>query len=145
MSEQAIAETQRLLWGRAILYGLVIEAILIVIFIVGLALGMPAGLDTVIAVAGSFVLPLLFASILGRQLQGRFVLHGILIGGSAFAIFMAINGIGRIFQPDAGPQPVAYWIAHALKIIGGALGGAIASRRHHRSLPLNGGSANCTS
>jgi len=130
MSERAIVETQRLLWGRAILYGLAIEVTLIVIFIVGLATGTSADVNTGIAVVGSFVLPLLFAVVLGRRLQARFALHGALIGAAALAIFMAINGIGRVFQPDVGPQPVAYWIGHALKIVGGTLGGAIASRRH---------------
>src|SRR5688572_3390965 len=121
--------TQPLLWGRAVLYGLAIEAILIGIFIAGLTLGMPAGVDTAIAVAGSFILPLWFAVILSRRLRARFVLHGVLIGGAAFVIFMAMYAIGRLFQPDAPPQPIAYWIGHALKFAGGALGGAIASRR----------------
>jgi putative membrane protein (TIGR04086 family) len=121
-----------LLWTRAVLYGLLTEAILTVIFVVGLATKMPAGVDTVIAVVGSFVLPLWFATILGRRLQARFVLHGVLIGGAAFTIFMAVNVIGRVFQPDAPAQPVAYWIAHALKFIGGAVGGVIASRRRKR-------------
>jgi len=34
---------------------------------------------------------------------------------------MAIYAVGRMFQPDAAPQPIAYWIAHALKFAGGAL------------------------
>jgi hypothetical protein len=67
------------------------------------------------------VLPLVFAIFLGRRLRARFVLHGRLIGGAAFAIFMAIYAVGRMFQPDAAPQPIAYWIAHALKFAGGAL------------------------
>jgi hypothetical protein len=71
---------------------------------------------------------------LGRRLQARFVLHGALIGGAAFAIFMAIDRIGRVFRPDLEPQSLAYWIAHALKIVGGAVGGAIASRRHRQAL-----------
>ena len=129
MSQHATVVSKRLLLGRAILYGLLTEVILIVIFIVGLASGMRAGVDTAIAVGGSFVLPLAFAVILGRRLQAQFVLHGTLIGGAAFAIFMAMNVIGRVFQPDAPAQPVAYWIAHALKIVGGALGGVLASRR----------------
>jgi Na+(H+)/acetate symporter ActP len=134
MSNHATADTQPLLWGRACLYGLAIEAILIVIFFVGLAAGMSARVDAAIAVAGSFALPLLFAVMLGRRLQARFVVHGALIGAAAFAIFMALNGIGPLFQPDIGPQSAAYWIAHALKILGGAAGGAIASRRHRHPL-----------
>ena len=132
MSRQVTAGPQRILWGRAISYGLLTEAILIVIFIAGLTLGTPDATDIVIAVVGSFVLPLVFAMVLGRRLQATFVLHGVLIGAAAFAIFMAVNVIGRVFQPDAPAQPLAYWIAHALKFAGGGGGGAIASRHRAR-------------
>jgi hypothetical protein len=121
-----------LLWGRAVLYGLLTEIILMVVFVVCLATGMPAAVVTSAAVIGSFVLPFWFATILGRRLQDRFVLHGLLIGGAAFAIYMTMYLIGRVFQPNAGPQPVAYWIAHALKFAGGAVGAALASRRRSR-------------
>lgn len=123
---------QRLLGGRALLYGLLTEAILTAIFVAGLAGGMAADGATLIALAGSFVLPLLFATILGRRLQARFVLHGVLIGAAAFAIFMMMNVMGRLFQPDAPPQPVAYWVAHAFKFVGGGLGGGIARRSKRR-------------
>lgn len=121
-----------LLWGRAVLYGLLTEAILIVLFIASAALGTSTGVNTVIVLIGSFALPLWFAMILGRRLQARFVLHGLLIGGAAFAIYMTMYVIGRMFQPDAGVQPVSYWIAHALKFTGGAVGGGLAYRRRSR-------------
>ena len=123
---------QPLLWGRALLYGLLTEAILTAIFVAGLAGGMAADGATLIALVGSFVLPLLFATILGRRLQARFVLHGVLIGAAAFAIFMMMSVMGRLFQPDAPPQPVAYWVAHAFKFVGGGLGGGIARRSSKR-------------
>ena len=132
MSPYTMIDTQPLLWGRGILYGLLTEAILIVFFIAGLTFGTPDAIDIVMAVVGSFVLPLVFAMVLGRRLQAKFVLHGVLIGAAAFAIFMALNVIGRVFQPDAPAQPVAYWIAHALKLVGGGVGGAIASRHRTR-------------
>jgi hypothetical protein len=110
-----------------VLFGLLTEAILMVVFFISLAIGMPADVGSAIAVVGSFVLPLWFATILGRRLRARFVLHGLLIGGAAFAIYMAMYAAGRVFQPEAGPQPAVYWIAHALKFIGGALGGVIVS------------------
>jgi len=118
-----------LLWGRAVLYGLLTEMLLVVVFVICLATGMPAAVITTAAVVGSFVLPFWFATILSRRLQDRFVLHGLLIGGAAFAIYMTMYAIGRVFQPNAGTQPIAYWIAHALKLTGGAAGGALASRR----------------
>ena len=119
----------QILWGRAVLSGLLTEAILMIVFAIYLAIGMPAAVVTATVIVGSFALPLWFATTLGRRLQNRFVLHGLLIGGAAFAIYMAMYAIGRVFQPNAGPQPVAYWIAHALKFIGGAAGATIASRR----------------
>ena len=131
-SQASRVHGQRLLWGRALLYGLLTEAILTAIFVAGLAGGMVADRATLIALVGSFVLPLLFATILGRRLRARFVLHGVLIGAAAFAIFMTMNVIGRLFQPDAPPQPVAYWVAHAFKFVGGGLGGAIAGRSSKR-------------
>jgi hypothetical protein len=121
---------QRILWGRVILYGILTETILMGIFIAGLgAGGMGPGMTTALALVGSFLLPLLFAASLGTRLQARFALHGMLIGAIAFAVFMTMSVIGRFFQPDAPGQPIAYWIAHALKFVGGGLGGAIASRR----------------
>jgi putative membrane protein (TIGR04086 family) len=123
-------ETPRILWGRVILYGILVEAVLTAIFIAGLAAGvMSPGMTTALALVGSFLLPLLFAASLGTRLQARFALHGMLIGAIAFAVFMTMSMIGRFFQPDAPGQPIAYWIAHALKLVGGGLGGAIASRR----------------
>jgi putative membrane protein (TIGR04086 family) len=128
MSRKSVAQTPQLFRGRAIRYGLLTEAILIAIVVAGLSAGLSTGADTAIAVVGSFLLPLLFAIVLGRRLQARFVLHGILIGAAAFAIFMTLNVAGRMFQRDAPAQPPAYWMAHALKFVGGAPGGAIASK-----------------
>jgi hypothetical protein len=126
--------SQRILWGRVILYGVLTEVFLMIIFVAGLVIGVIAAGNTMVALVGSFVLPLLFAVILGRRLDARFGVHGVLIGAVAFALFMTMNLIGRLFQPDAPPQPVAYWIAHALKFIGGGIGGAIAWQRT-RSAP----------
>jgi hypothetical protein len=132
MSPQLTGNSQRILWGRAIAYGLLTETMLIVVFIAGLTFGMLAAINIVIAIVGSFVLPLVFAMVVGRRLQARFVLHGVLIGAAAFAVFMGLSLIGRMFQPDAPAQPLAYWIAHALKFVGGGLGGVLASGRRKR-------------
>jgi putative membrane protein (TIGR04086 family) len=129
MSLEHGSHAQALLWGRALFYAVLIEAILIGLFIIGMPLGMTVALDAVLAVVGSFALSCLFAMRLGRSLRSRFVAHGLLIGAAAFAIFMAIDTIGRQFDPDVPPQSLAYWIAHVLKFAGGALGGVVASRR----------------
>ena len=139
MSQQLTGHSQRILWGRAIAYGLLTETMLIVVFIVGLTFGTRDAINIVIAIVGSFVLPLVFAMVLGRRLQARFVLHGVLIGAAAFVVFMGLSLIGRMVQPDAPAQPLAYWIAHALKFVGGGLGGVLASRRRKRLGTLSEG------
>jgi hypothetical protein len=93
---------QRILWGRVILYGILVEAVLTAVFIAGLAAGvMSPGMTTALALVGSFLLPLLFAASLGKRLQARFALHGMLIGAIAFAVFMTMSVIGRFFQPSS--------------------------------------------
>jgi hypothetical protein len=69
----------------------------------------------------SFLMPFIFALWVGRGLQSRFVLHGTLVGVVA-ALFYLIIAWGQ-------PQPLLYKIAHGLKIVGGAAGGLVASRR----------------
>lgn len=130
--------SQRILWGPVILYGVLTEAVLAIIFLAGLAIGVTAAGNTIVALVGSFVLPLLFAVILGRRVDARFGVHGVLIGAVAFALFMTRNLIGRLFQPDAPAQPVAYWIAHALKFSAVELGARSRCNVRdplHRSLP----------
>ncbi len=51
----------------------------------------------------------------------RPVLHGVLVGIVAILIFVGIT-LG-------GPEPIAYIIAHALKVVGGGLGGIVALKR----------------
>lgn len=51
MSQQVTGGPQRILWGRAIAYGLLTEAVLIVIFIVGLTWGTPDAINVVIGEA----------------------------------------------------------------------------------------------
>jgi hypothetical protein len=48
-------------------------------------------------------------------------LHGILVGVVATLLYVGLT-LGR-------PEPLAYLVAHALKILGGAAGGRVAERR----------------
>ena len=50
------------------------------------------------------------------------MLHGALVGTVAMLIYVGM-GLGQ-------PEPVAYIIAHALKVVGGAAGGLVALKRH---------------
>jgi hypothetical protein len=47
-------------------------------------------------------------------------LHGILVGVVATLLYVGLT-LGR-------PEPLAYLVAHVLKILGGAAGGRVASR-----------------
>lgn len=120
-------------WTRALLGGLLAEVlVLLLIAPVALAVGfdtlgdpvnMPAAVNYAIVV-GSFVAPLLLTQWVARRLTSQFVLHGFLVGFTAFVIYM----IPMTLSGES--QPLMYWIAHAMKILGGLAGGVIAARRH---------------
>lgn len=65
-------------------------------------------------------MPFLFALWVGRRVEAHFVLHGLLVGIVAAMLYL-IAAWGQ-------PEPLLYKIAHGLKLIGGLLGGAWASR-----------------
>src|SRR5262249_44493641 len=56
-----------------------------------------------------------------RKVPERRVLHGALVGTVAMLIYVGM-GLGQ-------PEPVAYIVAHALKVVGGAAGGFVALKR----------------
>ena len=107
-------------WGRVVVAGLLAEVGLILAIVpIGLRLG-----DTFLQYAappGSFVVCFLGALWACRRVESRFVLHGVLVGVVAALFYIALTG----FQPE----PLAYVIAHALKLVGGAAGGRVAERR----------------
>ena len=111
-------------WGRIVLGGLLAEVALIVAIV---PLGMRLG-DTFLhytAPPGSFVTCLLGALWVGRRIESRFILHGTLVGVVAALIYVGLT--------RAQPEPFAYILAHALKLVGGACGGSIAQRRRSAS------------
>src|SRR5258708_25790432 len=59
--------------------------------------------------------------VLGRRIKTKFVLHGVLIGVVGTLIYIAIT--------RAQPEPWPYWVAHALKVVGGAAGGMVLAQR----------------
>ena len=73
----------------------------------------------------SLVTCFLFAFWVGRRVDSRFILHGILVGVVATLWYVVLTR-GR-------PEPLAYLIAHVLKILGGAAGGLVAE---HRRRPI---------
>ncbi|HEY1899490.1 MAG TPA: hypothetical protein VGG49_06845 [Steroidobacteraceae bacterium] len=59
-----------------------------------------------------------------RKAQGRFILHGTLVGCVAALIYIALTW-GKVL-------PTAYVVSHFLKVMGGFLGGWLAQRRYRR-------------
>jgi len=61
----------------------------------------------------------------GRRIESSFILHGTLVGVVAALIYVALT--------RAQPEPFAYTVAHALKLVGGACGGFVAQWRRSSS------------
>jgi putative membrane protein (TIGR04086 family) len=121
-------------WLRSILGGILAEMLVLVLILpVALAVGfdlstgdpssVPPALNAAIVVA-SFAAPLLLTQWVARRLTSQFVLHGVLVGFTAFAIYMIPMTL------SGETQPLVYWIAHAMKILGGVAGGVVAARRY---------------
>ena len=121
-------------WLRAVLGGILAEMLVLVMILpVAFAVGydlstgdpsaVPPALNAAIVIA-SFIAPLLLAQWVARRLTSQFVLHGFLVGFTAFIVYM----IPMTLSGES--QPPIYWIAHAMKILGGVTGGFVAARRH---------------
>jgi putative membrane protein (TIGR04086 family) len=107
-------------WGRIIAAGLLAE-IALILAIVPLGLRLGDAFLRYTAPPGSFVTCFLAALWASRKITSRFVLHGILIGVVAMIVYLALTRFK--------PEPLAYVIAHVLKLAGGATGGYVAERR----------------
>ena len=107
-------------WSRILIGGLLAEAL---IFAGDALVLLVWGQDATRYSAGiwSFVMTLAAALWTSRSLRTRFVLHGALVGCAAVILFTAIT--------LAAPLPLEFWIAHALKLLGGAAGGLMAKAR----------------
>ena len=110
----------RIHWARVLIGGFLAEAsVFAVVIPVFLLFGQRA--VSYAALSGSLVMCFLFALWVGRQVESRLVLHGILVGVVATLLYVGLTR-GR-------PEPSAYLVAHVLKILGGAAGGFFADRR----------------
>jgi peptidoglycan/LPS O-acetylase OafA/YrhL len=119
-------------WTRALLGGLLAELLVLVLIapvalIVGLdSLGDPANVPAALGysiVIASFVAPLLLTQWVAKRVSKQLVLHGALVGFTAFVIYMIPMAL------SGESQPPIYWAAHAAKIMGGLAGGFVAARR----------------
>lgn len=110
----------RIHWARALIGGFLAEASVFAIVIpVFMIWGQHALLYA--APSASLVMCFLFALWVGRRLESGFVSHGMLVGVAATFLYVGLT--------LARPEPFAYLVAHGLKILGGAGGGAFAGWR----------------
>jgi putative membrane protein (TIGR04086 family) len=107
-------------WGRIFLGGLLAEVALI-LAIVPLGTRLGDNFLHYTAPPGSFIMCFLGALWVCRRIESQFVLQGTLVGVVAALIYVALT--------RAQPEPFAYIVAHALKLLGGACGGFVAERR----------------
>jgi len=115
-----MANSQRILWGRALLGGFLAELLVFaIVFPVRHFIGQQAFLASILI--ASAAMPFLFAIWVCRRAESRFVLHGALVGVVAALIYLALAW--------GQTQPLLYKVAHGLKVVGGAAGGFVASRR----------------
>ncbi len=107
-------------WGWILLGGFLAE---LAIFLIVIPLSLVAGQKSLLysAPAASFVATFAFALWVARKAPQRHVLHGVLVGVAAMLIYIGVS-LGQ-------PEPIAYVVAHVLKVLGGAAGGFIALKR----------------
>src|SRR6266478_3277439 len=107
-------------WGRVLLAAFLMEVVLIAIA-VPLFLG-GAGRALVYVIPPlAFITTYAITVWLGRGIKTNFVLHGVLIGVVGTLMYIALT--------RAQPEPWQYWLAHALKVVGGVAAGMLLARR----------------
>lgn len=112
-------------WFRVLLAGFLAE-VSVIALVLPIASFTGKNTLTYTAPVASLLACFLFAIWVGRSLTSQFVLHGVLVGVVATLIYVALT--------RGGPEPLAYLIAHALKLLGGATGGLVAARRQKSPL-----------
>lgn len=114
-------------WGRAVVGGLLAElGVFAIVFPLRSLFGQQAFLASILIASGA--MPFLLALWVCRGVETRFVLHGALVG-----IVAALFYLGLAWRQ---PQPTLYKVAHGLKVVGGAAGGIVVSRRKLADRPV---------
>ena len=136
--ERRVNRSGRIHWGRIVVAAVLAEASVMAGFFLLLFIATQAGvpelarpmspLDYVDAIVASFVMVFLFTLWVGRRIDSRFVLHGVLVGVVAVLLFVTlIFAVNKTFA-----EPPLYIVAHAMKILGGITGGLVAEKRKRR-------------
>ena len=107
-------------WGRVVLAAFLME---LVLFAIAVPLYMSGAGRVNFYVVPPVALISTFAVTvwLGRRIRANLVLHGVLIGVVGTLLYVGLT--------RAQPEPWQYWVAHALKVLGGAAGGMVLARR----------------
>jgi len=107
-------------WGWILLGGFLAE---LAVFVLVIPLSLLAGQDSLVysAPPASFAATLVFGMWIARKAPQRPLLHGTLVGVVAMLLYVGMS-LGR-------PEPIAYLVAHVLKVAGGAVGGLLAVKR----------------
>jgi len=113
----------RIHWGRALVGGFLAEVAIVACMPVFLMFGERAPLYGIppACLAMTFV----FAVWVGRRIESRFLLHGLLVG-----VVSALLYLGMTWGQTL---PLAYTISHGLKIVGGLGGGLVAAHRSRKA------------
>ena len=104
---------KKIRWGWILLGGFLAE---LAIFVIVIPLSLVAGQGSLLysAPPASFAAAFVFGVWVANKASDRRVVHGALVGVAAILIYLAVS-LGR-------PEPMAYVIAHLLKVLGGAAG-----------------------
>jgi hypothetical protein len=107
-------------WGRVLLAALLME---LVLFAIAVPLFLSGAGRVLVYVVPPVALISTFAITvwLGGKIKTKLVLHGVLIGVVGTLVYVGLT--------RAQPEPWQYWVAHALKVVGGAAGGMVLARR----------------
>ncbi len=108
-------------WGRVLLAAFLMELVLFSIAI-PLYLGGEGRVLVYVVPPAALIATFAITVWIGRGIKSNFVLHGVLIGVVGTLMYVDLT--------RAQPEPWQYWVAHALKVVGGAAGGMVLARRH---------------
>jgi len=115
-------------WGRVVNAGLVLEILGIGVYQIFAALhGEADQADFIFVVVVCFVFMLVGALWVGRKIESRFILHGLLVGVVA-TIYYVIRSLPDVLSGQY--ENYIQWaiIGHTPKILGGIVGGYIAGK-----------------
>jgi len=108
-------------WGRVLLAAFLMELVLFAVA-VPLYLSGAGRINFYVVPPVALIATFAITVWLGRGIKSNFVVHGVLIGIVGTLMYIGLT--------RAQPEPWQYWVAHALKVVGGAAAGMVLARRH---------------